>query len=76
MRGFLAVFANFSIFTEAASQAYSLALCLSTSKQRFLRFIKRAEDPAGRGEVSIEFRDLHERADDILQKYPARGGTT
>jgi hypothetical protein len=45
MRGFLAVFANFSIFAEAASQAYSMALYLLTSKLRFLCFIKMSEDP-------------------------------
>jgi hypothetical protein len=46
MRGLLAVFANFSVFAEAASQAYSMALWLSRSKQCFLRFIDFAEDPA------------------------------
>jgi TM2 domain-containing membrane protein YozV len=52
LRRFLAVFANFSVFAEAASQAYSTTLGLSTSKLRFLFFIKMPEDPAGRGEVS------------------------
>jgi hypothetical protein len=46
MKGFLAVFVNFSVFAEAASQAYSLTLDLSTSKQRFLCFIKMPGDPA------------------------------
>jgi hypothetical protein len=45
MRGFLAVFAHFSVCAEAASQAYSMAFCLSTSKQCFLCFIKRAQEP-------------------------------
>ena len=45
MRRFLAVFANFSIFTEVASQAYSLTIGLSTSKRRFFCFIKMSEDP-------------------------------
>src|SRR6266568_915007 len=45
MRRFLAVVAHFSVFAEAASQAYSMALYLSTSKQCFLGFIKRSGDP-------------------------------
>jgi hypothetical protein len=45
MRRFLAVFANFSVCAEAASQAYSLTLDLSTSKRHFLCFIKMSEDP-------------------------------
>ncbi len=35
MRGFLVVFAHFSGCAEAASQAYSKTLNLSTSKQYF-----------------------------------------
>jgi hypothetical protein len=45
MRGFLAVFANFSVFAEAASQAYLVALQSSISKQYFLCFINFTEDP-------------------------------
>jgi hypothetical protein len=52
MRRFLAVFANFSVCAEAASQAYSLTLDLSTSKRHFLCFIKMSEDPEGVESVS------------------------
>ena len=44
MRGFLAVYTDFSVFTEVTLQAYSIALRLSTSKRHFLCFISFAED--------------------------------
>ncbi len=37
MKGFLAIFADFSVFPEVAPQAYSLTVHLSTSKQCFSR---------------------------------------
>jgi hypothetical protein len=53
MRRFLAVFANFSVCAEAASQAYSLTLDLSTSKRHFLCFIKMSEDPPSAARFEI-----------------------
>src|SRR5260221_4988572 len=51
-RGILSSFGKLLCFAEAPSQAYSMALYLSTSRRCFLCFIKMSEDPPSCESVS------------------------